>query len=558
MAERSLVAMMAAGLGSMVTKAAVSTTTFRGPLSEISGVGFPREPFAGAWQRNYMPADTQTLASYSPIYACLDRISGDIAKLGIDLLQDDEEQGIPILAPKTSPYWTVLRRPNTYQNRIQFVRYWMLCKLIWGNAYMLKFRDERGMVNRLYLLDPRRVTPLVTPDGAVYYSISSDDLARIPSGLVAAPASEIIHDRGPTLWHPLVGVPPIFAAALSGTLGLKIQRNSTAFFGNQSRPGGVLKAPGSVDEPAAAKLRKEWNEGFQGPNAGKIALLTNGLEFEALSVVAEQSQTAEQLGISAVDVATAFKMPAYKLNQGAMPTSNNVQALNQQYYTDCLQGYIEDAELCLEEGLEVKSGYTIEFNLEGLLRMDSATQMEVLSKGTKSGLIKPNEGRKRLRLPRVNGGDTVYMQQQDFSIEALAKRDARADPFGKAESPTPAPPPAEPEVDAADDDENDAAADQKAIIDALLQKSADHMAEVRALHAEQLRAAEERRQAEVESAAARAEAQAAQLRDEAQKQAAALAARLEALEKGAEPADDDEADFAACLKSLSEAEAVLV
>ena len=43
-------------------------------------------------------------------------------------------------------YSPVLRRPNHYQNRIQFYTYWMLSKLCRGNAYALKERDNRGVV----------------------------------------------------------------------------------------------------------------------------------------------------------------------------------------------------------------------------------------------------------------------------------------------------------------------------------------------------------------------------------------------------------------------------
>jgi HK97 family phage portal protein len=442
-ADRSLVTLIAAGLGSLTVKEQVGPTTFGGRLQELSGVGFPREPFAGAWQRNIAPASTSTLLSFAPIYACVTRIAGDIAKLGIDLLSADAD-GIPTPAPQTSPFWTVLRTPNGYQNQIQFVTYWLICKLLWGNAYALKLRDGRGMVSALYLIDPRRVMPLVTPDGSVYYSIGGDYLSRVPNGMAAAPASEIIHDRGPTLWHPLVGVAPIYAAALSGTLGLQIQRNSATFFGNMSRPSGMLTAPGTIDEPTATRLKSEWEQNYSASNIGRLAVLGDGLKYEAMTIAAEQAQLAEQLGIAAVDCATAFGMPAYKINQGPMPTSNNVQALNQQYYSDCLQVHIEAIEMCLDEGLEVPANYCVEFNLEGLLRMDSATQMDVLSKGTKGGLVKPNEGRRRLRLPPVTGGDAVYMQQQDFSLAALAKRDAKPDPFG-SEKPAPAsapPPPA--------------------------------------------------------------------------------------------------------------------
>lgn len=387
-----------------------------------------RESFPGAWQQGVEIDPVGSLVSYSPVYACVNRISSDIAKLGLTLRAAGAD-GITAPAPATSPYWTVLRKPNSFQNRIQFIRHWLVCKLLFGNSYAVKMRDARGLVVGLFLLDPRRVTPLVTPDGGVYYGISGDALARVPNGIAAAPATEIIHDRCATLWHPLVGIPPLYACALSGSLGLRIQQNSLAFFGNMSRPSGLLTAPGTIDEVTADRLTREWNTNFSGGQIGKTAVLGDGLEYKAMTIAAEQSQLAEQLGLSAIDVATAYSMPAYKINQGQMPTNNNVQALDQQYYSACLQVHIEDIELCLDEGLGVPPGYSVEFDLDGLLRMDSATQMDVLTKGVGGAILKPDEARRKLNLGSVVGGDQVYLQQQNYSLAALAKRDAQADPF---------------------------------------------------------------------------------------------------------------------------------
>jgi phage portal protein BeeE len=41
----------------------------------------------------------------------------------------------------------------------------------------------------------------------------------------------------------------------------------------------------------------------------------------------------------------------------------------------------------------------------------------------------PDEARARIDLPPTPGGNVVYRQQQDFSLEALSKRDAKDDPF---------------------------------------------------------------------------------------------------------------------------------
>jgi hypothetical protein len=55
--------------------------------------------------------------------------------------------------------------------------------------------------------------------------------------------------------------------------------------------------------------------------------------------------------------------------------------------------------------------------------------------------MSPNEGRAKFDLKPVAGGDNPYLQQQNYSLEALAKRDAQADPFAPNTPPAPKPAP---------------------------------------------------------------------------------------------------------------------
>ena len=464
--RRGLVNLLSAGLRTKAND--MSLVTDARPLW---GGGIVRDWFPGAWQANLEIQSNLALTGYSPIYAACTRISSDVSKLGIDLLKEVEgEEEILEKAPKNSPYWQVIRRPNRYQDRIQFIEHWLLCKLLHGNAYAFKQFDQRGICTDLHLLDPRSVRARITDDGAVYYSCPRELLAQLPNGLDSIPSRFIIHDRGPTFWDKLVGVSPMVAAALSGTLGLKIQQQSAAFFGNMSRPSGLITGPKSIPADEARRLKEGWQENYSGMRLGQTAVLGDGLTYQTMSMAAETSQLAEQLGISAVDVATAFGLPAYMLNQGPMPTSNNVAALEQQYYSRTLQGYIEKIELCLTEGLGVPDGYSVEFDLDGLMRMDPATQMDVLSKGVGGAILKPNEARARLNRRKTDGGNAVYLQQQNFSLAALDKRDRTEDPFGAAKPPAPPAPPAP--APAAAPPAGSSAEDPAKAMEALLEKAA--------------------------------------------------------------------------------------
>lgn len=421
------------------------------PVAENRGGWWPivRESYAGAWQNN-VTIDSNLVLSYHAVYACMTLIASDIAKLRVKLVAQDED-GIwtEITNPAYSP---VLRRPNSYQNRIQFWENWILSKLMRGNTYVLKERDARGVVAKLYILDSTRVTPLVSDDGNVFYQLRADNLTGMDSDVVV-PAREIIHDRMNCLFHPLVGVSPIFANGLAATQGINIQNNSTRFFGNQARPSGILTAPGSIGEGTAERLKEAWETKFTGENAGRVAILGDGLKFEPIVMTSVDAQLIEQLKWTAEVVCSTFHVPPYKIGIGQMPTYNNVQALNVEYYSQCLQSYIEAAELSLDEGLEMKADIGTEFDLDGLLRMDSVTQMAVLKEGIGASILAPDEARKKLDLKPVEGGASPMAQQQNYSLAALAKRDAQDDPFAKDSPPAlPSPNDGEDELNSGDDE----------------------------------------------------------------------------------------------------------
>lgn len=407
------------------------------------------EPFTGAWQRN-MEARPETVLTFSTVYACITLIASDIGKLHLRYVEKDAD-GIWNERENAS-FSPFLRKPNRYQTRQKFIENWMTSKLISGNTYCLKQRDERSVVVAGYILDPNTTKPMIAPDGSIWYSLATSKLAQIDSTEVLVPASEIFHDINVALYHPLCGISPLFASGLAALQGIKIQENSTRFFQNGSRPGGVLTAPGLINDETAKRIKDHWDNNYTGANAGKVAVLGDGLKYEQMTVTAVDADLINQLKMSSEQVCSAFHVPAFMAGVGPPPSYNNIEALYQMYYSQCLQTHIESIEAVLDEGLGlVKANQSAgtEFDLDDLLRMDTATQYKTYGDGVSRGLLAPNEGRKKLNLKPVKGGNTPYLQQQNFSLEALYKRDSQDDPFA-SKKPT-ASKPEQPQADGEED-----------------------------------------------------------------------------------------------------------
>jgi HK97 family phage portal protein len=252
------------------------------------------------------------------------------------------------------------------------------------------------------------------------------------------------------LFHPLVGLSPIFACGLAAMQAMNIQTNSEKFFKNMSRPSGVLTAPAQISESTAQRLKDHWEKTYGGDNIGKVAVLGDGLKYEQMTTTPVDAQMVEQLQMSAKQIAATVHVPAYMVGADAIPPNNNVEALQIMYFSQCLQSLIKAIEDCLDEGLGLPyvTGKTLgtQFNLDDLLRMDTATLTQALKEQVTAGITSPNEARQRINLPPATGGDSPMMQQQQFSLEALSERD-QAKPFAKPAAPPPAAPAPTPEED---------------------------------------------------------------------------------------------------------------
>src|SRR3546814_8997166 len=117
----------------------------------------------------------------------------------------------------------------------------------------------------------------------------------------------------------------------------------------------------------------------------------------------------EQLKWTAEAVCSCFHVPAYKIGVGTPPAYNNIEALQQDYYSTCLQILIEDMELCQDEGLALPANYGTALDLDAMLRMHTKTQVDTLAGAVAGSCMTINQAATKLGLPKVYVGDTKWI-----------------------------------------------------------------------------------------------------------------------------------------------------
>jgi len=371
----------------------------------------------GAWQRNlHSPYMAQELIAFSAVYACINSIASDISKLPSMVYTVDPDTGAK-KAQRNDYYVALMQKPNEYQTQADFLYAFVQSYLFQGNTYCYCIRNRRDEITAMHILNPYRVVPLIADDGSIYYRVNEDLLAQTEVGQVV-PARDIIHHRLPLLpGYPLVGVTPIFAAAASSAVGLKILQNSQQFFANNARPGGMLVSDVKIADPEAQRIRQDFDSAYRGDGTGKTALLSGGLKWEPLTITAQDAQLIEQLRWSVEDVARVFRVPTFMLGDMTKVSYRNTEQLNRTYLSGCLNTHIEALQQRLQAAFEFGPGFGFEFDLSAFLRTEIDTRFTAYQTALNSGWQSINEVRAQEGLEPIDGGEVPRVQVQYVPID---------------------------------------------------------------------------------------------------------------------------------------------
>ena len=158
--------------------------------------------------------------------------------------------------------------------------------------------------------------------GQLFYSyqMSNSDAPTMPGGTVILKPSDVLHVPG-LGFDGLVGYSPIAMAKNAIGLAIATEEYGAKFFANGATPGGLLEYPGTVKDPD--RVRESWNKGFSGSqNAGKVAILEEGMKYTPISIAPEQAQFLETRKFQINEIARLPDTAAYDWRSGEVGFSN--------------------------------------------------------------------------------------------------------------------------------------------------------------------------------------------------------------------------------------------
>ncbi|WP_082653074.1 phage portal protein [Aureimonas sp. AU22] len=392
-------------------------------VSTENGDNFVRNQVSVADYRDLQAAQGSSAIGLAATWACVQLIAGTIASLPLMVYRTDA-QGIRRVAKDHPLYFVLHDSPNFDQTAVDFWEVMAASLELEGNAYADITRRAGGVINSLTPIRPDLVKARRRDDGSIEYEWTENGSRVVRRG------EDVLHIRGP------------LGDALSGASTLSVCRSvfegavhadvaAASMFRNGVNPSGILSTSDTVrlTGPQRQELEDKLRTKYMGSiRQGTPMLLDGGLKWVPLSINPVDAQMLESRKFSGEQICTVFGVPPAMVGFGDKAsnwgTGKEVDVLGFQKFT--LRKRLKRIEQALTKQLvslaeRRAQGITIEFNLEGLLRGDTASRYEAHERAIGMGLMTRNECRALENLPPVDGGDVITVQMQDIPLAQAIK-----------------------------------------------------------------------------------------------------------------------------------------
>jgi HK97 family phage portal protein len=359
-------------------------------------------------------AISQTTALASTVfYACIMMISEDVAKLTPQLFRPRTGGGRDLV----TNHWfaKLLRHPNDWQSKFEFIQTLMVQLLLRENAYAVICRTKGGQPYKLIPVNSDRVAIWEAPTGDLFYRVTPlglHEMAELRDQPFLIPAEDVFHLRGLSI-NGLLGSSRIVLHKDAIGLSLAQEQQQARWLGASSNSSGVLQTDAKLGDDVVKRLSAQWRDIHSGlQNTGKIAILEQGLKFNKLGLSATDLDFINGRKYQVDDLARLFRMPPHMLGseQQGRGAAGVVTQQASEYMNFTLTGHTQRLTDKLDYTFDISGmGLFVDWDYSILTRADQATRYSTYQKGTAGGFLKPNEARVDDGLNPDPDGDKLWM-----------------------------------------------------------------------------------------------------------------------------------------------------
>lgn len=342
------------------------------------------------WQNiAFNGSHNEVLSTNETVFSVITRLANTLASLPIHYYKKDSQRD-------TDGAINLLRmEANSNSSGFQLINDTEVARNLTGNGYIFIQRDQfTGMPMALWALDPDYVTILRNmDDNSIWYRVAEDGFNFTVSSM------DIIHVKHIHPLSSLYGISPIDVLRDS----LKFQKAVEDFSLNEmsKKDSFVIEYDRSVDSEKRQAIINDFVKMIK-QNGGAV-VQEKGFKYDRFESRFNPADLASVEGISRIRIANAFDVPLSFVNDNSSKATTNVEHVMTQFVEMTLAPIIRQYESEFNRKLLTPNqrarGYYFKFNVNGLMRGDTAARTQFYQMMIRNGIATPNELRKLEDMP---------------------------------------------------------------------------------------------------------------------------------------------------------------
>ena len=334
----------------------------------------------------------KTALQVAAVYGSVSVLADAVSTLPIHVVNDPESPTRKKLPPPR-----LITEPYSECSVTDWWTQYTISMALRGNFFgQIIERDGEMYPTQIKPVHPDQANVRRLPDGKIEYRL----LGKV------VPNQDVFHVRYLTVPGGLLGLNPV--EYLRNSLGLARAQDlyGAAWFQNSAMPSGVIQAQGELDPEEVLALARRWNATHQGIGQSSLpAVLTEGMEFKAISMKPEDSQFIESRSFSQTEISgLLFRVPPHMLGLVDRSTSwgRGIEQQETGFVKNTLFSYIVRGERALTSILRPKE--FVQFDVDSRMRGDTLERYQAYSLGMLGGWETADEIRAAEGKPPLPGG----------------------------------------------------------------------------------------------------------------------------------------------------------
>lgn len=366
-------------------------------------------------------ASVDSALQLGTVWQCVDLRARTIASLPLFTYQE-RGAGARDLARTARLYQLLHDSPNTRMTPFEFWRALVMNHDLRGAGYARIDRDSAGEAVALWPMPTDQTTPVVLEDGSMVYEY------RVGNDVAVLAEDNVLVIKG--LGNGTTGLQKLEFMRATVDEAAKSQQQASRLFGNGGKPTGVLMVDNVLKKEQREALQQRFAEMQQG-NLARLYVLEANMKYQQLSIAPEDMELLASRRFGIEELCRWFDVPPVLAHHSNVTTwGTGIEQILDGWYKLSIRPQLVNVEQAVRKRVLTpgqRARYTVEFNLDALLRASLKDRIEIYAKGSQNGIYSRNECRQLENLPRSNEpmADQLTVQSNLVPLPQLGQSAAR-------------------------------------------------------------------------------------------------------------------------------------